>query len=37
MAVTRKQARDTLTGLAFLAPNIIGVLLFTVIPVVFSI
>ncbi len=34
--MSRKQWRRTATGLGFLAPNIVGVLLFTIFPVVFS-
>ncbi|MBN2312193.1 MAG: sugar ABC transporter permease [Candidatus Hydrogenedentes bacterium] len=37
MGVKSKQARNLATGLAFLAPNIVGVLVFTVLPVLFSI
>ena len=37
MAVSRKTRRELATGLAFLSPNIVGVLIFTVFPVVFAV
>ena len=36
MSATRAQSRRLLVGLAFLSPNIVGVLVFVVFPVVFS-
>ena len=36
MALSRKQTRKLFTGLAFIGPNVVGFLIFTLVPLVFS-